>query len=43
LATTKKDTGRRRLVGNQYAHMIDAATYVVWRLERRRGSGSTAI
>jgi hypothetical protein len=37
LATTKKDTGRRRLVGNQYAHMIDAATYVVWRLEPRPG------
>jgi hypothetical protein len=34
-ATTKRDTGRRRLVGNKYAHMIDAATYLVWRLERR--------
>lgn len=34
-ALTKRDTGRRRLVGNLYAHMIDAATYPIWRLERR--------
>lgn len=37
-ATTKRDTGRRRLVANKYAHMIDAATYPIWRLERRPGS-----
>lgn len=36
-ATTKRMTGRRVLVGNQYAHMIDAATYPIWRLEPRPG------
>lgn len=35
LATTQRLAGRRNLVGNQYAHMIDAATYPIWRLERR--------
>jgi hypothetical protein len=39
-ATTKRDTGRRRLVGNEYAHMIDAATYPIWRMERRPGAPS---
>jgi hypothetical protein len=34
-ATTRRDTGRRRLVPNKYAHMIDAATYPIWRLEPR--------
>lgn len=39
-ATTKRETGRRRLVGNKYAHDIDAATYPLWRLARKPGSGS---
>jgi len=32
-ATTKKETGRRNLVGNKFAHMIDASTYPICRIE----------
>lgn len=31
-AETKREDGRRRLVGNKYAHGFDAATYLLWRL-----------
>lgn len=34
-ATTKRDTGKRRLVANKWAHGIDAMSYVVWLCEPR--------
>ena len=36
-AATKRLAGRRHLVGNQFAHAIDAATYPLWRLEPKPG------
>lgn len=36
-AETKREAGRRKLVGNRYAHALDAATYPVWRLSPRKG------
>ncbi len=38
-ATTEKKTGRRKLKHDKWAHAIDAATYPIWRLATRLGTG----
>lgn len=41
-AETKREDGKRKLVSNRYAHMFDAATYLIWRLSPRPNArGST--
>lgn len=37
-AQTKREDGKRKLVGDKYAHGFDAATYLLWRLSPRRGA-----
>lgn len=36
---TKREDGKRRLVSNRYAHMFDAATYLIWRLSPKLNAG----
>ena len=36
-ASTKRDSGRRRIVQNKYAHTVVAALYLVWRLASETG------
>lgn len=38
-AETKREDGKRKIVGNRYAHMFDAATYLIWRLTPRLNAG----
>jgi hypothetical protein len=37
-AETKREDGRRRLVGNRFAHGFDAFSYLLWRLAPRAGA-----